>query len=144
MKVIWFIEIENGRRLYVVNNRYNFLDENKRPYGLIITNTGKVWEMNGNKAENCASWFEYPKEDVSISLCYPDAEAGGTNSFDAWLAGTAPEFNMRKPVADKVFDIVGKDKGHFVYQIENGNEKNLGSDKYNKIREYIELSDYKN
>lgn len=143
IKVVWFIEIEGGKRLYTVNNRYNFLDENKRPYGLAITDTGKSWEgMNGNKSENSASWFEYPKESISMSLCYPDAEMLGANSFDAWIAGTAQEFNMRRPDTEKVFNITQKEKGHFLYQIENGNTKNLGSNRYNKERTYIELPDY--
>lgn len=143
IKVVWFIEIEGGRKLYTVNNRYNFLDENKRPYGLAITDTGKIWDdMNGNKSEHSASWFEYPKESISMSVCYPDAEMLGANSFDAWIAGTAREFNMRRPDTEKVFNITQKEKGHFLYQIENGNSKDLGSNSYNKERTYIELPDY--
>lgn len=143
IKVVWFIEIEGGRRLYTVNNRYNFPEENKRPYGLAITDTGKIRDdMNGHKSENSTSWFEYPKESISMSLCYPDAEMPGVNSFDAGIAATALEFNMRRPDTEKVFNITQKEKGHFLYQIENGNSKDLGSNSYNKERTYIELPDY--
>ncbi len=145
IKVIWYIRIDGNRMLYAVNNKYNFLNEQKRPYGLMITNTGKTWNVGGNIMENSSSWFEYPKEGSNISACYPDAGMGGENSFDAWLAGTSDgSFNMREPDSEKVFNIIEQKSGHIVYGMSNGNSKNLGSNKYKKIRHSIQLPEYQN
>lgn len=140
IQIIWFIDVDanaegkGGKRLYAVNNKYSFLDGNKRPYGIIITDNGKTsedFDANPNKLDHCSSWFEYPKEIKNISDCYP--------TFNSWLNGTAT-LDLTAQNSELIFDITDKNKGHFVYQIENGNEKNLNSNKYDRIRDELTLN----
>lgn len=137
IKVIWYITVDKTTKFYMVNSKYNFLDKNKRPYGIAITNTAKIWPDSDNgKAENSASWFEYPVEGNNISNCYTDQENDGIHSFDNWISGNSPSMNMRNP--KNVFNITEKKNGHFIYQIENANDKDLSRDKYKEIT--IELT----
>lgn len=140
IKVVWFIEIENGIRLYSVNERYPYLDANKRPYGLIISNTGKPWLIPNLDNVSTQHWFEYPTELLNISDCYNDSEHLGFNSFDAWLTGSTKEWNMRNP--KNVFDITQEYNGKLVYEIAQSNDTPSRGD-YNNVTKHYDIPKYK-
>lgn len=76
--VVWFIEVA-GKRFYAVNNVYGYLDEGKRPYGLLFTNTGREYYFDGKTTPEGYNWFAYPFESVRIDDCYP--------TFNDWITG---------------------------------------------------------
>lgn len=81
--LIWYIKVGKDT-FYAVNDKYNCLDINNRPYGIIITNTGKTYNQSyydnkGGIDKVGANWFAYPMEGKNISHCY--------SSFEGWLNG---------------------------------------------------------
>lgn len=90
LSIIWYIIVDQGT-LYAVNSKYSCLDLNDRPYGLVVTDTGRTYkEMNG--ATVGANWFSYPIESFNISDCYP--------LFDSWLQGGVFSYDGCKDVFD--------------------------------------------
>lgn len=90
MHVEWYIEVDNGVRLYALSAKYinQSFDKNGMPYGLVITSTGHVYEKNDG--ELCGfDWFNYPKESKSIKNVYP--------GIWEWLT-TDASFNFFKDV----------------------------------------------
>ncbi len=93
MSVEWFIEVDNGQRLYALSTHYlkQSFDKNNLPYGLVITNTGS--EFRDEKGSLCGyDWFNYPKESVHIKEVYPElwtwmTTSGATYDFAAIYDG---------------------------------------------------------
>lgn len=72
MRVEWYIEVDNGIKLYALSTTYQnqSFDKNGLPYGLVITDTGAEYNHNG---EACGhDWFNYPQESQSIKNVYPE------------------------------------------------------------------------
>lgn len=103
--VNWFIEVDNGQRLYALSTKRttDMLDSENRPYGLVITNTGNIYYQGEKKVG--VDWFNYPKENVSIDLVYPQ--------FSKWIAGEitgtfSDMINNQNNDQTKCFDAIGK------------------------------------
>lgn len=73
MRVEWFIEVDGGTRLYALSTEHlkESLDENKLPYGLVITETGMQYE-DGASGIHGKDWFNYPRETKHIKDVYPE------------------------------------------------------------------------
>lgn len=101
VKVVWFIKVGN-KYFYAVNDKYEYLDAANRPYGIIVTNTGKTYYQDERNPEVGANWFPYPYESVNINQLY--------TGFDAWIDGRAQFCDMSSPVEGK-----GIDPGTYTY-----------------------------
>lgn len=63
----WFIEVDNGLRLYAVSKNY---PTNNRPYGLILIDINNPYKYG---YYDCGlDWFDYPSEGIAIEEVYPD------------------------------------------------------------------------
>lgn len=91
IKVIWYIKVDGGKYFYSVNDHYGYLDENKRPYGLIITDTGNTYYQDDKNPEVGGNWFPYPYEGVNINTAFP--------TFNAWITGAAEYCDMKTSVS---------------------------------------------
>lgn len=68
--VNWFIEVDNGKRLYAVSQNYPSLNSQHMAYGLVIININDYYTFGAEKT--CGGdWFEYPQEKVHINEVYP-------------------------------------------------------------------------
>lgn len=112
--IIWFIKIDQNARLYSVNDKFGSLDANYRPYGLVITETGKTYVQDDQKGVVGWNWFTYPKETCNISDCYP--------SFDKWLRGEG-SLSHEDDELQNVFNINDESDGDAkrIYVVPNGN-----------------------
>lgn len=98
----WFIEVDNGHRLYAVSKDHPSFNSEKMAYGLIFTNIHEPYKF-GKK--NCGmNWFVYPQEKVRIDGVYP--------KFDFFQHGGAASFHaiFSKPEGDFYFSINADDK----------------------------------
>lgn len=73
MRVEWFIEVDGGTHLYALSTEHlkETLDAEKRPYGLVITETGMQYE-DAQGGVNGKDWFNYPQETKHIKDVYPE------------------------------------------------------------------------
>lgn len=63
----WFIEVDNGLRLYAVSKNY---PTSNRPYGLILIDINNPYKYG---YYDCGlDWFDYPSEGIAIEEVYPD------------------------------------------------------------------------
>lgn len=63
----WFIEVDNGLRLYAVSKNY---PTSNRPYGLILIDINNPYKYG---YYDCGlDWFDYPSEGIEIEEVYPD------------------------------------------------------------------------
>lgn len=93
---VWYIKVDDGKNTFFsINDKYNALDANNRPYGIIVTDGGKTYWQDDIKEFVGGNWFTYPKEGTNISTCYP--------SFNLWLQGGA--LDLSNPAPETVFDI---------------------------------------
>lgn|SRR5574344_809272 len=96
IKVVWYIKVDNNRYYYAVNDHYGYLDGNKRPYGIVITNTGRVYYQDKKNPEVGYNWFPYPYEGVNINDAYP--------TFDKWINGLTDYCDMSTSIDGKSID----------------------------------------
>lgn len=68
--VNWFIEVNNGKRLYAVSKNYPSLNSQRMAYGLIILDINDFYTF-GNEKTCGRDWFNYPQEKVHINEVYP-------------------------------------------------------------------------
>lgn len=94
ISVVWYIQVAN-KMFYAVNDKCGYLTPDKRPYGLIITNTGKSYMQDGQVVGT--NWFQFPYEWCSISNAYP--------TFDSWIDGTSEYCDFANPNTDYAIDI---------------------------------------
>lgn len=82
ISVNWYIKVYDKNdnfmyRLNAVSSNYidnNMINEENRPYGLVITATGKYatnYNINNYTYGNGLCWFNYPKEFTRIETAYP-------------------------------------------------------------------------
>lgn len=95
IKVVWYI-VAGSYTFYAVNDKFGYLDGNKRPYGLIITNTGRTYYQDPQNPNVGSNWFAFPYEANNISDCYP--------TFNAWITGDAQECDFANPTEGKVIN----------------------------------------
>lgn len=93
VKVVWYIIVGGNTYLYSVNDKYGYLDEGKRPYGIIVTNTGRSFYQDENNPAVGANWFPYPFEGVDMNTAYP--------TFNDWIEGRAEYCDMSVSVPNK-------------------------------------------
>lgn len=96
VKVVWYIKV-GDRYYYSVNDKYRYLDGNKRPYGIIMTNTGNTFYQDERNPAVGGNWFAYPYELRNINDCYP--------TFNDWITGAADYCDFSSPVPGTTIDL---------------------------------------
>jgi hypothetical protein len=104
MRVDWYIELQDGTKLFALSTKYvdQSFDKNHLPYGLITTNTGRVYKYQGQPVGK--DWFDYPVENTSIKNVYPmlwEWMNTATSSYSSYDVYTVLDAN-----ADKVFPAI--------------------------------------
>ncbi len=83
ISVVWYIVVDSGTIFYAVNNHYGYLNKDNVPYGILITDTGKLYD--DHFVEDCGyNWFCFPYENVSMFDTY-----NHTPSFEDWIKGNS-------------------------------------------------------
>lgn len=96
VKVVWYIKVDGNKLLYSVNDHYGYLNEGNRPYGIIITSTGRVYEQEDMRGGVGYNWFPYPYEGININDAYP--------TFNDWIEGRIEYCSMLTAVEGKAID----------------------------------------
>ena len=104
MRVDWYIELQDGTKIFALSTKYvdQSFDKNHLPYGLITTNTGRVYQYEGKPVGK--DWFDYPVENTHIKNVYPllwEWMTTATASYSSYDVYTVQEANV-----DKVFPAV--------------------------------------
>lgn len=104
MRVEWYIVVDDGKaELYALStqNIDKSFDINKKPYGLVITDTGATYNLNGIICGK--DWFNYPQEGRSISEVYPEIWEWMTNGNSFVFS----EIYNGKEIPDGAYDASG-------------------------------------
>src|SRR5574344_823507 len=104
VRVEWYIQLQDGTKLFALSTKYvdQSFDKNHLPYGLITTNTGRVYKYQGQPVGK--DWFDYPVENTSIKNVYPmlwEWMNTATSSYSSYDVYTVLDAN-----ADKVFPAI--------------------------------------
>lgn len=103
--VNWFIEVDNGKRLYAVSKNYPSLNSQRMAYGLILMNINDFYTF-GNEKTCGGDWFNYPQEKVHINEVYPQ--------FDMLLNSAIPFKTIFSKQEGRFYPAINADENRVV------------------------------
>lgn len=119
ISVIWYIIVDNGQKIYAINkslikSEEMFNPTTGYPYSLVLSGVNPNGYIQDNNIKCGFDWFRYPKEKLSINMCYNMAE--WIASKNDCLENHFTNGGIRK---NKTFDVMNNNNpsGRRIYEV---------------------------